>query len=163
VNIHTHQVASEQATTTSQPLPIWINPKELSFEGAKRFKKIASIQARLMQHQDIVITVASNVLETSNRANPGDYLVTNPTGEQYIVPAHEFHQRYRLKPGTTDIYESILPPVRVILTTRPVAFIAPWGTPMYIQAGGALVEHPNGCYGIQPDEFSHTYRCVDAQ
>jgi len=135
-----------------------INPNTISFEKANIFKKIAEVKARPAKPNECVFTIAEGILETKNVAKFGDYIVTNPSGEEYIISGEELHHRYHLKPGTSNTYVPVSPPVRVVFCQRPVAFKSPWGETMFLKAGGALVEHPNGCYGIQPELFAATYQ-----
>lgn len=152
-----------QGASTLDPINdfVPIDPGSVKFDGAKKFKKVAEITARPATVGEVIVTIAGGIVETRRTAELGDYLVTNPDGEQYLVPGDKFDKKYALKPGTTDTYVCIAPPVRVVFTDTPVAFTGPWGEKFYLKAQGALVEHPRGCYGVQPQEFRNTYQPVD--
>ena len=57
----------------------------------KNYAKFARIQAIEAVGGEVIETIlADGTKETSNTANAGDWIVTNPGGEKYIVPAAKF-------------------------------------------------------------------------
>lgn len=59
------------------------------------FKKQGQVTARRAEAgEKITTTLESGAKETDNTANEGDYIVTNPSGEQYIISEQKFLGRY---------------------------------------------------------------------
>jgi hypothetical protein len=64
------------------------------------YKKQGEVRAHIAQGGEEVVTrLADGSYETRNVAKPGDAIVTNSTGEQYIVEAVQFWKRYEPKVG----------------------------------------------------------------
>lgn len=63
----------------------------------KNYAKFARIQAIEAVGGEVIETIlADGTKETSNTANAGDWIVTNPGGEKYIVPAAKFPKNTKL-------------------------------------------------------------------
>ena len=132
----------------------------LNFEGAPWYKKVSRITARLAFEGETVVTVMRDGhAETTNTASDGDYVVTNPGGEEYVVPKEKFLAKYKLVEGNQ--YAPIAGPVRVIFVTTNVVFIASWGEEQRIKSGGVIVNNAGSVYGIQGPEFAETYAPCD--
>ena len=59
------------------------------------FKKQGRVQARpAVAGEKIATILGSGKQETVNTANEGDQVVTNPSGEQYIISGKKFFNRY---------------------------------------------------------------------
>lgn len=59
------------------------------------YTKVGTVVAERMNSKTRIETiVADGFLETVNDAEPGDYLVTNPTGEKYVLKPDVFNKRY---------------------------------------------------------------------
>ena len=64
-------------------------------EQAPTFRKHAVVVARPARAGESLDTVlASGQLETRNVARTGDWVVTNPSGESYLVPGERFARLY---------------------------------------------------------------------
>lgn len=64
------------------------------------YKKQGEVRAIIAQGGEVVVTrLADGSTETRNTANPGDAIITNPGGEQYIIDAAKFGKRYEPKLG----------------------------------------------------------------
>lgn len=64
------------------------------------YKKQGEVRAMIAQGGEVVITkLADGFIETKNTANSGDAIITNPSGEQYIINAEKFEKRYEQKVG----------------------------------------------------------------
>jgi hypothetical protein len=62
---------------------------------APLFKKSGRVNARLAVAGEKIVTVlASGQKETENVAQEGDWVVTNPSGEKYILPPAKLLSRY---------------------------------------------------------------------
>lgn len=69
----------------------------------KNYAKFARIQAIEAVGGEVIETIlADGTKETSNTANAGDWIVTNPGGEKYIVPAAKFPKKYEAAPEIGD-------------------------------------------------------------
>lgn len=127
--------------------------------------KFARIQARQGELGEEVVTKMANGLEETRNAvkldgktgEPG-WIVTNPDGEQYIVEDSVFKKKYEIDPENPAQYKPKGGPVLSSPINEHIEFQAPWGETMRIECGGSLVlSGPNDIYGIQKDEFEHTY------
>lgn len=127
--------------------------------------KFARIQARQGELGEEVVTKMANGLEETRNAvkldvktgKPG-WIVTNPDGEQYIVEDSVFKKKYEIDPQNPAQYKPKGGPVLSSPINEHIEFQAPWGETMRIECGGSLVlSGPNDIYGIQKDEFEHTY------
>ena len=148
------------------------NISEYVREGIKSGKltvdevaKFARIQARQGEvGEEIVTRMANGLEETRNSVKldeetgePG-WVVTNPDGEQYIVGDSVFKKRYEVDPENPAQYKPKGAPVLSAQLDEHIEFTAPWGEIMKIECGGSLIlGGPNDIYGIQKDEFEHTY------
>jgi hypothetical protein len=64
-------------------------------KSAPIFKKQGTIKARQVKAGEKIETVlADGRVETINVSNNGDWVVTNPGGEEYIVPGEKFGDKY---------------------------------------------------------------------
>ncbi len=92
------------------------------------FKKQGTVKARLAVLGEQISTVMSNgKLETINQASADDWVITNPSGEDYLIAASMFFSRYEetFKDG---IY-SAKGYCRVIKNPygAPIEIMASWG------------------------------------
>jgi len=148
------------ATTTTDFKPI--DPAQIDLSGARLARKCANVHARRVTREEQVASeMRDGFRETENAAKPGDYVVENLGGEEYVVKSEEFERRYR-PTGQRDVYRPVTAPVKVVALHDNVRFEAPWGEQMRIRAGGILVVKESGeIYGIQREEFLDTYEYVD--
>lgn len=64
------------------------------------YRKQGEVRATIAQGGETVVTkLADGTTETNNTAKPGDAIITNPGGEQYIIDAVKFGKRYEPKLG----------------------------------------------------------------
>lgn len=98
--------------------------------------------------------------ETTNTANAGDWIVTNPGGEKYVVPAAKFPKKYEPCPELGDGWYKPTGGVQKFLElTEDTTFICSWGEEQHIKAGGFVnVTDLSDIYGIARDEFFDTYK-----
>lgn len=148
------------------------NIAEYVSEGIKSGKltvdevsKFARIKARQGTVGEEIVTKMSNGLEETRNSvkidektgKPG-WVVTNPDGEQYIVPDSKFIEKYEIDPENPAQYKPKGGPVLSLQINEHIEFTAPWGAPMKIECGGSLIlSSPNDIYGIQKAEFENTY------
>ncbi len=138
--------------------------------SGQRYRKVAKVRARQATEPTPVQTVlADGTRETSNIAEPGDYIVTAGSGERWVVKPETFEARYAPKSGTSTVY---LARGEVIAVEnpfrRPVFIMAPWGerqhgaadcmiADVFDPAKGQRAGEP---YIIARAEFLRTYRLV---
>ena len=159
--------------TGEKPEVTGINSEEYTraLAAAEVFEKTATIQAHIAQEGEAVETVlADGTRETTNTTNEGDFIVTNPGGEQYIVPGEKFAERYE----ATDV-DGVFKAVGMVRaiknpTGESMTILAPWGEEMngdsecYIVTGFDPAnpdEIGSDRYIIGVQEFADTYALLD--
>lgn len=79
-------------------------------EGIKNapvYKKKGEVAAVIANGGEVIETIlADGTKETTNTAEAGDFIVTNPGGERYIVKADTFNKRYEAKDGEEGVYSA---------------------------------------------------------
>lgn len=141
------------------------NGEMMPMEFAKT-ARISAVQG--VEGQKIATIMANGLKETENTVTldektgqPG-WIVTNPGGEQYIVPDSTFQKKYEIDPQNPNLFKPKGAPVNCVALSENVVFEAPWGGDMNIAAGGVLVlAGEKDIYGIQADEFAQTYGPTD--
>ncbi len=132
---------------------------DTNFKNAPMYEKYAIVEARPAKPGEKIVTRVNTkggtMEETKNQAGQGDFIVTNPGGEEYIIKSDKFSKLYEKLP---DGKFKAMGEVRAIKTDRNVAFTAPWGEKMNILAGGYLVDNNGDRYGIEESIFKMTYR-----
>ena len=139
-----------------------IKSGRLTVEEVIKFARIRARQGIL--GEEVVTKMANGLEETRNyvkidekTGEPG-WVVTNPDGEQYIVKDSTFKDKYEIDPENPDQYKPKGRPVLSSKINEHIEFEAPWGETMRMECGGSLVlSGPNNIYGIQKEEFEHTY------
>lgn len=117
--------------------------------------------------QKVQTTMKNGLFETSNVVaideNSGrpDWIVTNPSGEAYIVKDSIFCEKYA-ETTTPGVYQAKGNPVTCVKVAEDISFVAPWGEVMFLGAGGMLnISSMDDIYGIQATEFHETYKKVE--
>ena len=107
--------------------------------------------------------------ETKNVATPGDFVVTGPGGERYVVKPEVFAARYGRRRGTGDVY---LARGEIIAVPNPlgraIRFRAPWGEAQTGAADCMIADmfdpatrkRAGSPYIVGRAEFEKTYRRV---
>lgn len=139
-----------------------IKSGRLTVDEVAKFARIHARQGTL--GEKIITKMANGLEETRNTVvadektgEPG-WVVTNPNGEEYIVPDSTFKKKYEIDPENPEQYKPKGGPVLSALINENIEFDAPWGEAMKIEAGGSLILNgPNDIYGIQKAEFENTY------
>ncbi len=151
------------------------NIKEYLTEGLKcgrfqsnAYQKSGEITARVGKIGEKIVTVMANGLQetkntvtTDENGNPG-WVVTNSTGEQYIVTDSVFKKKYERIAETEDSFKPVWNPITAAQIDENICFSAPWGEIQNIVSGGYLVfnELYDDIYGVQQGEFNETYTLV---
>lgn len=117
------------------------------------------------QKQTITTTQANGTAETTNTANIGDWIVTNPGGERYVINAAKFPKKYEATPELGDGWYKPTGGIQKFLElVEDTSLVAPWNEVQFIAAGGLLnVTDLNDIYGIAREEFFSTYAECDEQ
>lgn len=107
--------------------------------------------------------LADGTRETTNTANAGDWIVTNPGGEQYIVPSAKFPKKYEPAPELGDGWFKPTGGVQKFLElSEDTSFVCSWNEEQFIAAGGMInVTCLDDIYGIARQEFFDTYKECD--
>jgi hypothetical protein len=132
-------------------MPIIINK-------GKTYSKFAKVKARPAQPNETIDTITSDGKETTNTANQGDYVVTNPGGEEYIISKDKLDKRY-IDLGN-GIYQAKGSAVAVEYSGPEIQFMASWGELMALKPGDMIVSplpDLNEVYRIARKEFYETY------
>ncbi len=74
-------------------------------ERAPIYKKKGEVSAQVALGGETIETIlADGTKETTNTAESGDFIITNPGGERYIVKPDKFNKRYAPKEGVDGVY-----------------------------------------------------------
>ena len=107
------------------------SPKILNaLSSADVFKKQGRVNARpATEGEKVITTLANGQEETVNTANAGDFVVTNPSGEQYIISGEKFLNRYQ-ETDEEGVYQA-KGSCRAIKNPfgKPIEIMASWGEP----------------------------------
>ncbi|MDZ4299532.1 MAG: PGDYG domain-containing protein [Candidatus Sungbacteria bacterium] len=134
------------------------------------FKKQGRVHARpAVAGENITTTLQSGAQETTNTAKDGDWIVTNPSGEEYAISEAKFLGRYDSTDeqgvyGARAYCRAIRNPFG-----KPIEIMAEWGEP---QTGDENVliadicdqngeKRGNEPYLIAAREFAETYKEVE--
>lgn len=105
----------------------------------------------------LITTYTSDGKETQNTAEPGDIVMSGPSGEKYVIKAKKFDKLYTGGVGNTVTPEQG-PRTVALYKGKPMSFTAPWGEQMIIKPGDWLVKDGDkGYYRIAKKEFKETY------
>ena len=132
----------------------------------KTYAKFARVQAREAQEGEVIETIlADGHKETSNKANAGDWIVTNPGGESYIVPGNKFGKKYEPAPELSESwYKPTGGVAKFLQITEDISFICSWGEAQNMRAGSFIcITSLDDIYGIAEQEFYDTYKECDAE
>lgn len=165
------QVDKHQNTDAElvKPTKVDLNTPEAdeAFAAAPVYEKFAVVQAsQATQETPITTVLADGTVETSNVAQPGDYIVTNPGGEQYVVEQEKFEARYEVTEDSGTFKAKGIVKAVANATGTPVTVIAPWGEEQHgnadciylAQYDPSTGEISEDRYIIGRDEFNDTYR-----
>lgn len=164
----------EPKMNTKESLFLKVDRKSPEIMGALAkapvYKKHGCVNARPANvGEEITTTLEGGTNETVNKADEGDWIITNPGGEQYIISEKKFLDRYEAT-NENSVYSAkgycraIPNPFR-----KPIEIMASWGSP---QTGDERCLIANTCdtngkvdgepYLIDADAFAKTYKPVSA-
>lgn len=135
---------------------------------SKTYQKSGEITARIGKIGEEIVTIMANGLEETKNVVTADengnsgWVVTNSTGEKYIVSDSVFRSKYEKIKGTEDRFKPVWNPITAAQINENICFIAPWGETQNLIAGGYLVFNKDfdDVYGIQEEEFVGTYGII---
>ncbi len=148
-----------------------INSPEImeKLDRAPVYKKNVRVKARrAMPGEEIRTILKDGSEETVNVAREGDWVVTNPDEESYVVSGEKFFARYEAT-GNKGVYaakgycRAIPNPFK-----KPIEIMAPWGSPQRGDENCFIADtcDPDGNregkpYIIDGHAFRETYRKVE--
>jgi len=144
---------------TQQELIIWVKEQPL-----KAYQKVGNIQYRISDEAELIDTIIDGVKETSNTANPGDYVITGTKGEQYIIKPNVFNKRYEVL--TSEIARPVGKFYGVVYNGTfgdEFEFTASWDENMICNKGdmlGSPDEQISEVYRVEKSAFEKTYEEV---
>ena len=96
---------------------------------------------------------------------PGDWILTNPGGERYVVNPTTFAKKYEPAPELGKRwYKPTGGVAKFLETTEDMTFVCSWGAEQSIDAGGFInVTSLEDIYGIAREEFFDTYKECDLE
>lgn len=128
----------------------------LKAKKKERTIKISEIVAEVKN----VETWINGHLETTNKAQIGDYIVIGSQGETYVITPENMEKRYIISEnGETATTK----PVKIDFeyAQNDIEFTASWGSPMTMKAGDVLIYENNKLsYGIALNAFNDTYEVL---
>jgi hypothetical protein len=121
------------------------------------YAKTAITNARQLQTDTAIPT-----LEGMGTGDKGDWLITGPAGERYIVEGHKFNEFYRAVPKPADASPSFefqkKAAVRAEVSKEPFEWTDWQGQPKTAKAGDWKVTQPDGTISsVEPSIFAKTY------
>lgn len=139
-------------------------------KGNKLFhaKKFGEFRFRRAQRHETLETWVDGKLETTKEVEPGDYIMTGPTGEEFALSAESFTKRYRiiteLFPDNNRGIATAIGEVWCMVSAEGFEFESPWGDPMICESGDYLCS-PNSeiteVYRIEKKIFNTTYKIIE--
>lgn len=153
------------------PLPVAVDLHttlfDLRFEAAPELRKDPNepVNARCATDREWVVTrLKDGQKETGNWAEVGDWIITNPGGEEYVVSPEVFRHRFTPVPDS-DLFQPVgISRIVPNLTGYPVRIMAPWGQEQFgapdclfamaVGPGGGLTANR---YIIGVEELAETY------
>lgn len=164
---HYEEVAGSH--TSEEPLALDVHEKQMDvlFNSSTVYEKKGTINARKSKSGEKVSTVLEDgTIETDNVTKDGDYIVTNPGGEEYILKGENFASRYE-KTDKEGVWKATGKTQAVNNPTgKPISIVAPWGEKQYGDENCHIANSldKNGKpitgdrYIIGRKEFSETYQ-----
>jgi hypothetical protein len=149
----------------------FINRKSSDILSALSAAPVYSKQGTVLAHkaqpgEKIVTTLASGAKETENVAKEGDWIVTNPSGEQYVIAEQKFMGRYA--PTTVEGTYKAKGSCRAVKNPfgKPIEIMASWGSPQTGDENCMIADtcDPDGSnmggepYLIDAAAFAETYK-----
>lgn len=156
--------------------PMWLDVREMDFRDAPTFAKIAdpdkAVSVEVAQDDTVVETIftkedGTKYVETVNTAKIGDYIITGPKGEKYVLGRDTFNKMYHkvsINGETKYIAKNVVKAIENP-TGREIEIDAPWGGKQLGDKDCMIVESQiNGDrYLIDKSAFEATYKPTEEQ
>ena len=111
-----------------------------------------------------IITKLSNDKETHDVVRQGDYVITGPLREKYVVKSQNVLKVYNIIDGylfTRQVQREVAHVPKSVFVQlglpNPLRFITSWGVPMILKPGDYLVKDGNNHYRVEKKAFHLTY------
>lgn len=135
-------------------------------ERYAKFALITAVQGKVGQRLETVmkngLVETVNIVSVDEKTNQSDWIITNPSGEQYLVKDSTFKKKYEALDLDNNVYKPKGGVCIFVQTNEDISFVAPWGEKMNISKGGYLnITNLDDIYGVQQDEFNETYAECD--
>lgn len=130
----------------------------------KKYNKFGTVEARLAKMGEKIDTIVNGKKETTNTAKNGDYVVKNPSGEQYIISGDKFNSRYQLQNRSIgwSLYNATGSCWAFKYEGPKFTFEAPWGEDMLVETGDYIavagIDNLDDIYRIEKNSFKQTYK-----
>ena len=135
------------------------------FGEVDTYAKFARVQAQQAKGGEEIVTVlADGLTETRNVAKAGDYIITNPGGERYIVPGDKFAKKYEAAMELGEgWYKPTGKPQQFRQLKQDMVITASWGEKQVLRKGSYVnVTDLGDLYGVAEREFDDTYKTIKA-
>ena len=127
-----------------------------AFYSKTTSQRIANVAERTQQ----VDTIINGIIETSNIALEGDYIVSGLKGEKYVMPKRNFEKLYEHLSGNT--YQTKPDTVQAVQVNEEFSFTAPWGSEMNVLPGDYIIFRSfEDSYRVEREAFEQTYELED--
>lgn len=152
------------------PIHVDLGAFDEGFASAPVFRKNAVVTARRAERPEPLATVlADGTVETERIVPAGEWIITNPGGEQYAIEDEKFGKKYT--PDGPDGTYRAAGEIRAFQSPfpGPITIIAPWGEEQHGNAGRYLAagiddngEPTEDRSIIGEQEFADTYALKSA-
>jgi hypothetical protein len=139
-----------------------VQPNDFDFANAPAFRKVETVPVEnviFASGGEKVITRqraknGTEFVETENRANAGDAIVTRTPVDTYVISAKAFANYLEIDPANPGRYRS-KNFGRAVQVLEDCVIAAPWKEDQYIEAGGVIYRNgvSNEVYGNQQHSF----------
>jgi len=159
-------LSNQPALTQGQLAELIRHDKTGRFFGeVDTYAKFARVQAQQAKGGEEIVTVlADGLTETRNVAKAGDYIITNPGGERYIVPGDKFAKKYEAAMELGEgWYKPTGKPQQFRQLKQDMVITASWGEKQVLRKGSYVnVTDLGDLYGVAEREFDDTYKTIKA-
>lgn len=135
--------------------------KQLEYSFSVSTEKLTPMSYTVAKEPTEVETILPDGKETKNKAEPGDIIMSGPSGERYVIKAKKFGSLYSGKIGEKI---KVAPNPRQVARYSgkdTISFKAPWGEDMVLKPGDYVVKDgDSGFYRIAKAEFEKTYETI---
>jgi hypothetical protein len=114
-----------------------------------------------------ITTSIGNTKETKNICHHGDFLITGPFGEKYVVKSSNIPNLFNLidgilytRPQPRQVAKITKTMFKKLEITIPLRFITSWGEEMVLYPDDYLVKDGDYYYRIEASIFKRTYLIV---